>query len=194
MNNLTSNLNIPLEVFQFDRQEELAIFAANSILKELFSPDNEILFRTYDESRDQFLDKQYNEILAIKSQNREFLSKATLKVSLVRLGANFPKLIDEPYLMIIDKFKEFINQFLGVINQNIINSIGMEFRIGLPTHFGNIANNEENLMVPGTRIVDSTGTFDLNIGFVRIRGSQDINLNDSDFVLLENSNNDIDFF
>ena len=192
MNSMTTNVNIPLEVFTFKRQDELAVFAANTIIKNLFPSNQDTSFSVKNENQD--IEKLLNETLVIKSQNKEILAKVTLRVSLVRLGANFPGIVDEPYNIIIDKFKEFINQFLGVINQNIIDAVGMEFRIGLPTHFGNSLGNEEHLMIPGTHLIDSTGTFDLNIGFVRIRGTQDIDLKDVEFVLVESSEDEIDFF
>lgn len=191
MNAESTNVSVPLEAYRFDRQSDLAIFAADSVMKALFT---EFTSNSFSESSEQDLEKYCNETLAIKSQSRELLSKATLRVSLVRLGKNFPSIAELPYKKVLDKMKEFLNQFLGVINQNLNSHLGITFRIGLPTHLNNLTESYENAIVPGVRIIDSTGTFELYLGYVRIRGTEDINLDGLEFNLESHDDDDIDFF
>lgn len=189
----TTNVSIPLELFTFDRQDELAIFAANSIIEQQFPGQGKNNFRLYNEETDAKFDGTYNETFAIKSQNREFCAKATLRVSLIKLGAHFDGMTEKSYKKVVDQMQEFLNQFLGVINQNLTTSLNMVFRIGLPTHLTHTLNSDETLYVPGVRLIDETGTYDLNVGFVRIRGGNDIDLKDAKFSLAEDDD-DIDFF
>lgn len=189
--NAKANVSIPLEAYRFDRQSELAVFAADTIMKELFTDFDGNGFK---ESEENDLEGYCSETLAIKSQSRELLSKATLRVSLVRLGKNFPTLAEVPYKKVLDKMKEFLNQFLGIINQNLNSHLGITFRIGLPTHLNTLTESGENVIVPGVRIVDSTGTFELYLGYVRISGTEDIDLKGLDFNVLSQEDDDIDFF
>jgi len=60
---------------------------------------------------------------------------------------------------------------------------------GLP-----LVENGENLIIPGVRIVDNTGTFDLNLGYVRIKGSSNIDLSGVDFTLMSEDEDDLELF
>ena len=193
-----TNINVPLETYHFDRQVDLAIFAGDTIMIEKFPEMERIGFRSFDSTFDKDIENFHNEIFSIKSQNEEFISKVTLKVSLIRLGAHYPKMGEIPYKKFVDYMQEFLNQFQGVVNQNIQSSIGMYFRIGLPTHICGeglpLVENGENLIIPGVRIVDNTGTFDLNLGYVRIKGSSNIDLSGVDFTLMSEDEDDLELF
>lgn len=67
-----------------------------------------------------------------------------------------------------DLLREFVNQFLGVVNQSLV-ALGYNCRIGLPLVFskadiGSLLNT--GLFVPSLRFADERGIFDLRLGFV----------------------------
>lgn len=191
--NKKAHLYIQLEPYGFKRQLELATFAADKIMDDKFPGISDCTFREFKAEDDKVFESYCNETFTIKSQNQHFLSKVTLRISLVRLGANFPNMVNVPYNSLLDQMKEFLNQFLGVINQNILDIYGMEFRIGIPSHVQLINPKGENIEIPGVRLIDTTGTFDINIGYVRISGREEIDLKNTEFKV-KSEEEDIEFF
>lgn len=176
-----THIFIQLDPYGFNRQLELATFAADTIIIEKFPGISNCGFREFEPEKDAHFEDYCNEIFTIKCQNLDFVSKVTLRLSMVRLGANFPEMANVPYLKLIDQMKEFLNQFLGVVNQNIQEIYGMEFRIGIPSHLKLENSGDENIDVPGVRIIDTTGTFDINFGYVRINKDKEIDLKHEEF-------------
>lgn len=191
--NKKAHIYIQLEPYGFKRQLELATFAADRIMADKFPGVTDCSFREFNHEDDKVFESYCNETFTIKSQNQHFLSKVTMRLSLVRLGANFPDIVDVPYSNLVDQMKEFLNQFLGVINQNILDIYGMEFRIGIPSHVQLINPKGENIEIPGVRLIDTTGTFDINIGYVRISGREEIDLKNTEFKV-KSEEEDIEFF
>lgn len=93
---------------------------------------------------------------------------------------------------LIDLLREFVNQFLGVINQTLTN-MGFNCRIGLPLVFNRQdaqAFLKTGLYVPSIHFCDDYGIFNLKLGMINSTAGPKLDLSGTELV---DTSGDIDF-
>ena len=170
------------------RFDELAEFCAGFIFPSLFS-QFETSFHKEDATE---LDDYHIQIMCDISSS-SFKGRGWVRVNLDALRAKSEELKGMSDELIIDNCREFVNQFLGVINSNLMN-LGYSASIGLPTVVtkAEVANiRRSGPYIPTVTLNDKEKIFSIKIGLVLIENAEMLDLSDLTF---ESPDDEVDFF
>ena len=159
------------------RLAELVDFAANYSLPFIFPGLPQKLFSETTETLDK-----YNSLVTCDCLGEEIIGHATFKLDSSRLRGCYPDYADTPQEMIVDRQRELVNQFLGLVNFNL-NKLGIEAAIGLPLaiDMSTGVKVHSSLYCPAVAVADQQGICHIEFGFINTEGKPLFSLGEESF-------------
>jgi hypothetical protein len=188
-NLIKDSLNKCLEYLKPRGLGDLTEFCVNYITPFVFP---ELSAKFIGCSKEEGSGNEFNYLVDCQTSASDCVGKCTLKVNLGKLKESDPSLKDLDSDKVLDGLRELINQFLGIINHNLI-KVQLKPRIGLPAVY-DLSNTDVktgSLYIPTVSFKDEKNIFHLSMGFVNLSGGEIFHLDSID---LDAPSDDVDFF
>jgi hypothetical protein len=172
------------------RIEELMLNSLHALLPS-YMPDSGMTF-TYSAHRNEDLDYQVMTVCHVAAE--PFVGQGVQYVHLGKLAEFYPPMAGKNEVQQRDFAREFLNQFLGILNRSLL-KLGLITSIGVPEQHDKerVASiRRTGPYLPMMQIMDDKGVFVFELGFVHREGSESMDLSQLNFESEEED--EIDFF
>lgn len=171
-------LKTTLEVLMPKRLNELTVFSANNVLKYLISDEkNNMSFKQVKNLEGFSCDL----ILSCQVQSENMFGYCFLKVNTQFIDQVLDPEYVESEFMMLDFTKEMVNQFWGIVCQNI-RKVGINPKIGLPSACDINGNaGIAKTYIPSVIVKDEKNIFSFEIGFTALDHTVPFDLTGIDF-------------
>jgi hypothetical protein len=170
------------------RLGELAAFSCNFIYSSIF-PSLDV---TFTETKNEKPD-DYQFLVQCDTRAFPFAGRCFIYANSEKLKQEDMSFSDFDVELLTDGFKEFGNQYLGIVNHNLL-ELGYSPKIGLPSIFSkeeSVKLRNAGLAIPFVNIMDEKGVFYIRLGFVNENGGDKLDL---EKMILSKPDDEISFF